>query len=56
MMPTNHLNIQYCDIALPTKRLPLLFANSFKSIKERQLDGKQYRKEAMNLTTKLIKK
>ena len=49
------------------KRLLFLFANAFKSVKERQLllsqqleerklYGKQYRKEAMNLSTKLIQK
>ena len=38
------------------KRLPLLFANAFKIIKERQLYGKQYRKEAMNKSTILMQK
>ena len=38
------------------KRLPLLFANAFKSLKEQQLYGKQYRKEAKNQSTKLIQK
>jgi hypothetical protein len=36
------------------KRLLLIFANAFKSVKERQLYGGQYRKEAMNLSTKPI--
>ena len=38
------------------KKLPIIFANTFKSVKEQQLYGKQYRKEAMNQTTKLIQK
>ena len=37
-------------------RLPLLFANAFKSVKEQQLLLSQYRKEAMNKSTKLIQK
>ena len=33
MLPSNH----YCPIQAIAKRLPLLFANAFKSVKERQL-------------------
>ena len=44
MLPSNHSNFQYCDsdscryfslLKAIAKRLPLLFANAFKSVKER---------------------
>ena len=37
------------------KRFPLLFANAFKSVKERQLNGNQCRKEAINYTIHKMK-
>ena len=39
-----------------SEKITVTFANAFKSVKERWLYGKQYRKEAINQSTKPIQK